>query len=136
MALLTQDPNLGPLSLPVPPPDYDHAFTYTTNTADTQVLSASDTPGFRIPFMSSVQSVDFTVYFVLYLVWRYPDDSIYTHAYTHWQIRFQLNRDNAGTLVIPNTSVTSADTDPLFVLSHTDVPALKRPIFNECFSIQ
>jgi hypothetical protein len=132
--------NVGNAQLPLldmvdqaqpPLPDYQSPnFAYTTNTADTQQLYDTDTPAFRIANIGQAQTIDFGIDFQLYLIWRYPDNSIWTLGYVLWDVTFQANLVN-GVLTIPNTSVVAADAN--FTLDHGDVAALTAPTFNSSF---
>lgn len=117
-------------------PDYDGDFAYTTNDQNTQALSAKDTPYIQPPpdlggfDVTKVANVYIDLWFNLYLVWRYPDETLYTLARTWLETTFAASIGPTGFLKLDDESLVRAQANPQYEVTHTNDYKRSNKIFN------
>jgi hypothetical protein len=113
-----------------PPPDYDVDFNTLGSDANTLKMYADDSPNTGAPVNSArLTNIDVTFHIRLYVVWEFPDTSLYTLAYDNWNVVFQADTYAAGHGVTHILAASGVSADP-FVKTNADVPALKGTTFN------
>lgn len=114
--------------LGAPKPFYATApgFVYDSNR---KMIVSLDTPalGDITLFASKISSMDATFKARMYVVWKYPDDTIYTLARADWQAVFKAATDPvAGLQLLPASVVTASPK----VFSNVDPGTISDPSYN------
>ena len=94
-----------------------------------KMIGSADTPALAEPtlFAGKLSSMDITFQARMYLVWKFPDSTIYTLAYADWQVVFKASTWPLFGLQLSPNSVVSAS---LKVLNHADPAKITAPAFN------
>jgi VCBS repeat-containing protein len=127
-------PVLDRLAAP-PPPDYDAGFRILTNTADAYRVTALDSPGVRLaPALgTTIDAVDLSTSFRLYLIWRFPGGIIYTLGTLDWSVVYRADTwaMNEGPTRLDRASGVAANP---FARGHAD-PVRVAPVANGNFRV-
>lgn len=115
-----------------PLPDFT-PITFVMSTADIVQITTYDSPGSagNLPGMASLEFVDYTGFFRMYVAWRFPDSSLYPFPAFNWKVVFRAHTFVAGAgVTVIDGAAGVFGVAPGFEYT-TDTPVLVGPLANE-----